>query len=399
MKETVRYFRQLKAFTWTSFLTQIRNPSAIMFGFIFPIVFMLFFGYINTSQNTDVNIGVLQDNTLAYQEFRNLIKNNNLYSFTTSLNEEDLQNELLNGDLDAYIKIKNIEIEEEEEVDPRDLIPRLNPEGVPISEKPPYQGKIIITYNANREQTKARIIETLEKINIEAALEIREVDTLPFSIEEEKELDAREVEYIDFIIPGILGYSIMSTAVFGVAYSFLNLRKNATLKRLFATPSNVGAFLFGQSLARFGFIVLQVAGLLATSMIAFSYNPINGYSSLLQMMVIVSLASITFLGFGYFVAGIAKNNELVSALTNIIVFPQFALSGTFFDVENLPSWLGSIAKFTPLYHFNESMRYISLEGLNLWNIEVITQIGFLLIWTIAIYAISSRVFKITSFQK
>ena len=113
MQETVRYLRQLRAFTWSTFLTQVRNPSAIMFGFVFPIIFMLFFGYINTSQNTDLTIGILEDNTRAYSEFADLIEDNPVYTFESRIDQNDLEQMLISGDLDAYIRIENIEIEEE----------------------------------------------------------------------------------------------------------------------------------------------------------------------------------------------------------------------------------------------------------------------------------------------
>ena len=103
---------------------------------------------------------------------------------------------------------------------------------------------------------------------------------------------------------------------------------------------------------------------------------------------------LVFLSFGYFVAGIAKNDDVVAPVANLIVLPQFILAGTFFVVETLPNWLQIIVRFLPLYNFNQAMRYVAIDGLNIWNVDVLIQLGFLLAWGVVGYFLTSKVFKI-----
>ena len=126
----------------------------------------------------------------------------------------------------------------------------------------------------------------------------------------------------------------------------------------------------------------------------FDFNPRGGYVGLLQILVVIALGLIVFLGFGYLIAGLAKTDDTVAPAANLIVFPQFILAGTFFEISTLPSWLEVIAKFMPLYNFNQAIRFISIDGLNISSPEVLLQLAFLIIWGIIIYFISSRVFKI-----
>jgi ABC-2 type transport system permease protein len=129
-------------------------------------------------------------------------------------------------------------------------------------------------------------------------------------------------------------------------------------------------------------------------MYVFNYSPIYGTESILQMLVVVILSTFTFLGVGYIIASMARTDDSANALSNLAVFPQFVLSGTFFPIENLPHHLAVVAQFTPLYNFNESIRYITIEGLNLWSPEVMTQLGYLGIWTVIFYFIASRIFSV-----
>ena len=60
----------------------------------------------------------------------------------------------------------------------------------------------------------------------------------------------RTYRAIDFILPGQLGFSLLSAGVFGVAFVFYNLRQTLVLKRFFATPIKRSHILFGEALSR-----------------------------------------------------------------------------------------------------------------------------------------------------
>ena len=57
-----------------------------------------------------------------------------------------------------------------------------------------------------------------------------------------KPVKARNLTYIDFLIPGILAMSIMQTGIFGVAFGFVSLKKRGILRRLWVTPINPNDF-------------------------------------------------------------------------------------------------------------------------------------------------------------
>ena len=69
--------------------------------------------------------------------------------------------------------------------------------------------------------------------------------------------------YIDFLVPGIVGMTIMQLGLFGVAFGFVQLKRTGALRRLFATPTSPSYFLSAQVLSRLIIGIVQVAILFA----------------------------------------------------------------------------------------------------------------------------------------
>jgi ABC-2 type transport system permease protein len=91
------------------------------------------------------------------------------------------------------------------------------------------------------------------------------------------------------------------------------------------------------------------------------------------------------------VSGIAKNENAVPPIANLITLPQFLLAGTFFPISNFPTWLQPVGKAMPLTYLNEALRKISFEGaslLGVWD-DILILIG----WGVVIYFIAVKVFK------
>jgi len=357
-----RYFRQLFGFFITSFKALWRTPSGWLFGFLFPVIFVIIFGFISNEAKPQIKVGFVYDDSAIYAPIKSSFEASSIYVVTEKEESSTLNDDLANGNLDAFIQIKS-------------------------------KSEVLLVTNANRPENVSAIKQTLDKISSEITLARLDVQNKAFVVQT-SELNSRQTRYIDFVLPGILGYSIMTSAIFGVAYSFLTLRKDNVLKRFFAGPSKVSAFILGESVSRSIFILLQNILLLVVAATMFGYWPRNGLGGFLEIGVVVFLGLLAFLGFGYVVAGLAKSDEVVSPVANLIVFPQFILAGTFFTVSSLPNWLQVVTKFMPLYHFNEAIRAISIDGARLLDSQVITPIGILLVWTVVVYALASKFFRI-----
>ncbi len=109
------------------------------------------------------------------------------------------------------------------------------------------------------------------------------------------------------------------------------------------------------------------------------------------MLILAAIGVIVFMGFGFIISGIAKNETSVPPIANIVTLPQFLLSGTFFSINAFPSWLQPISKALPLTYLNDAMRKVAFEGAGLTDVS--HQLLILAIWGIIVYAIAVKTFK------
>jgi ABC-2 type transport system permease protein len=203
--------------------------------------------------------------------------------------------------------------------------------------------------------------------------------------------EVREYKTIDFILPGQLGFSLLSSGVFGVAFMFFSLRNTLVLKRFFATPVSRTYIVLGEGLSRVIFQMLTAIVIILAGRFLFGYTLINGVQTFLEMLVLSFIGLLVFMGFGFIVSGLAKNDSTIPPYANLITLPQFLLGGTFFSVDVFPKWLQPISKALPLTHLNTAMRSVAFEGQSLWNVR--GEIGILFLWGVAVYIVAIKVFR------
>ena len=124
---------------------------------------------------------------------------------------------------------------------------------------------------------------------------------------------------------------------------------------------------------------------------AFDFTLINGWLTVMNMLLMCALAMMVFMGFGFLVSSLAKNETTIPPFSNLITLPQFLLAGTFFSIDNFPEWLQPICRVLPLTFLNDALRKIAFDGANLWAVK--DDIFFLLIWGVVVYGVTVRVFK------
>jgi ABC-2 type transport system permease protein len=124
---------------------------------------------------------------------------------------------------------------------------------------------------------------------------------------------------------------------------------------------------------------------------AYHFTLANGFVTFLELLVLSALALIVFMGFGFFVSSIARNQNVIPIYANLFMFPQYFLSGTFFPKTVLPQSIHWLIEALPLTALNDALRKIAFEGSHL-N-DCLKQIGILGAWGIVIYAMAIWVFR------
>jgi ABC-2 type transport system permease protein len=346
-----------------SFRSSTRSPSAVVFTLAFPLIFIVVFGFIGGGIFS-VHVGVHADcdrNNPVYAA----LSHTPVVRLDTSLSEVQMREDLSKGRIDALLTIRK---------NPGDTLPRYT----------------VFTESTNASRDMNGVLKSVLN-NVFYSLDAELVKRPTYAELKEKEVTIREYKRIDFILPGQLGFALLSSGVFGTAFVFLNLRQTLVIKRFFATPIRRPYIVLGEALSRLVFALTGAVIIIVLGHFAFGFTLVHGLLTVGSMLLLSALGLIVFMGFGFVVSGIARNESAVPPIANIITLPQFLLSGTFFSISVFPSWLQPICKVLPLTYLNDAMRKIAFEGASLADVGV--QVGILFLWGIGIYALAVKTFR------
>lgn len=196
--------------------------------------------------------------------------------------------------------------------------------------------------------------------------------------------------YVDFLIPGLVGMNVMSTGMWGIGYTIVEMRQKKLLKRLVATPMSRGHFLLSFVLVRMLFLLVEVPLLFVFGVLAFDL-PIRG--SIAALALVAGLGALAFAGLGLLVASRARNTQTVGGLINLVMLPMFVLSGVFFSSANFPDRLQPFIRALPLTALNDALRAVGNEGAGL--AAVAPQALLLAVIGAATFGLALRIFRWT----
>lgn len=193
-------------------------------------------------------------------------------------------------------------------------------------------------------------------------------------------------KYIDFLIPGLIGFSILVSPMFSLVNISSEWKKTKLFKQLSLTPLTKMEWLTAKVmwyivLSSLSFILMVGVGVLV----------FGAHVTLtLWLIPFLLLGPTLFAAMGMLVGTVSKNPETAGVVGNIVTFPMMFLAGTFFPIAIMPQWLQTIAHFLPLFYV--------IEGLN--NVMVYNNISAALIdlavvavMTLVVFVAAVRIFK------
>jgi len=366
MSRPYSQFRAMLAISRASLQAILRSPSAVAFSLGFPLVFILVFGFIGDT-GTSVTIALKNPRDTSVYVIRALL-GSRIVKLKTEKDSLAIREDLEKGNIAAVISLDS----------------SMSALGV-------MQYKIK-TQSSSASGDKYPVL----KMALAQTIQILEESRIPdqyklISVEELPRITGRQYKMIDFVLPGMLGFSLLSAAVFGVAFVFFNLRQTLVIKRFFATPINRKNIVFGEALSRVFFQMMTALVIIVMGYYLFDFTLVHGFITFVNLMILSFIGVVVFMGFGFIISSVSKNESSIPPFANLFTLPQFLLGGTFFSTDVFPKWLQSCCEVLPLKQLNDALRNVAFEGAGLFDCG--KQIGILLIWGIAIYAVAIRTFK------
>ncbi|GAB4484170.1 MAG: ABC transporter permease [Thermodesulfovibrionales bacterium] len=163
-----------------------------------------------------------------------------------------------------------------------------------------------------------------------------------------------DVTYTQFIFPGILGMTVLFSAIFS-SISIIWDKEFGFMKEILVAPISRFSVVVGKATS--GMLISTVQ-----SMIVLALFPLIGLKlGLLQVAGIVlvcAMISFTLSAFGIMLASVYESYESFSVIMNFIVMPMFFLSGAMYPVKLLPAVLKIVSLFNPLTYGIDALKNI-----------------------------------------
>jgi ABC-type multidrug transport system permease subunit len=194
--------------------------------------------------------------------------------------------------------------------------------------------------------------------------------------------------YIDFLIPGMLGMGLMQSGLWGIGFVIVEMRNRKLIKRMIATPMRRWHFLAAFVFMRAVFLVIELPVLLGFGVGVLGV-PLRG--SLALVIGLSVLGSLTFAGLGLLSASRAQNTNTVGGIINLISIPMFLLSGVFFSSARFPDVMQPVIRALPLTALNDALRAVMLDGAGVFQLG--KPIFLMIVWGLTSFAIALRMFR------
>jgi ABC-type polysaccharide/polyol phosphate export permease len=212
-------------------------------------------------------------------------------------------------------------------------------------------------------------------------------DPTPVADDRVTEIGAR---YVDFLIPGLVGFNLMSSGMWGIGYVIVEMRTKKLVKRMLATPMRRGDFLLSFVAVRALFVFVEVPVLFAFARVAFGLRVAG---SPVLLIAVALLGALAFAGLGLLCASRARNTETVGGLMNLVILPMSVGSGVFFSTANFPNGMQPLLRALPLTALNDALRAVANDAAGVPEIR--SQIALLAAWALLSFAGALGMFRWT----
>ena len=235
------------------------------------------------------------------------------------------------------------------------------------------QGNITIMTDQSNPQTSAMIqsvvTKLIEQLGSQAAernlnqtydISLQDAPTvlMPYEVQV-RGIVPGTPNYFEFVAPGIMSMVVMMSLMTGLPHAISYEKDMGTLDGMLVAPTSRWAIILGKVLAQStrgmiqGFIILLMAVLLFGVVI---------HGSIMLVILLILLTVFSFVGLGILITSFADKEETATMVMMTLMFPMMFLSGVFFPIQQMPSFMQTLASFLPLTYAASAMRKVMVLG-------------------------------------
>ena len=163
-----------------------------------------------------------------------------------------------------------------------------------------------------------------------------------------------------FLVPGLIAYISMLTAVVSTSLSIVREKEAGTMEQVRMAPIGALPYVLGKTVPYFVVSLASATGIVAVAMLLFDL-PMRG--SWLMLLGAVSLFLVGALGFGLLISTVAETQQVAFQMALLTSFmPTLMLSGFIFPITSMPAFLQAVTYVVPARYFLIALRGIVLKG-------------------------------------
>ena len=161
--------------------------------------------------------------------------------------------------------------------------------------------------------------------------------------------------YLDYLAPGIIGMSIIFTAIFS-GLEVIWDRQFGFLKETLVAPMPRTDVMIGRTVGTATAATIQGMIVLIISFF-FGFRPVS-WGAIIPAIFIMFLIALTFSSIGTIIGSLLDDMQAFPIIINFLIQPMFFLSGALFTLQGLPGWLSFISRIDPLTYGVDALRVL-----------------------------------------
>ena len=193
-----------------------------------------------------------------------------------------------------------------------------------------------------------------------------------------------ELKSTQFLVPGLIGFILMLTAVLSTALSVVREKERGTMEQLRVTSLRPGELIVGKTLPYLGISLTATVIILLAARFLFGVEVKGPY---LDLFVATFVYLVGALGFGLLVSSFSDTQAMAFQAGSVTsMLPAIFLSGFIFPIRSMPAVLQALTYAVPARYFNVILRGVILKGAGLGPYAA--DMAFLVLYAAAVMGIA-----------
>ncbi|MCF7919350.1 MAG: ABC transporter permease [Candidatus Cloacimonetes bacterium] len=360
--------KHFKIFIWKEFLHIWRDKKTLLIIILLPIIEVLLFGFVLTSEINHVSLGIYdQDNSDWSGELTRSFENSRYFDLIRLYNEQDVEKALRGNRVKAVLKIKP-EAEKSLQMGESGIMQLL------LDASDPNIARTIEVYIMNM---SSRFMK--QAGNRKNLLDVQQL--MYYN---------PDLKSVFKSVPGLMAVVLMLICAMMTSVSLAREKETGTMDVLLISPLKPGQIIIGKMVPYIAISFVNILMIIALSVFVFGV-PVRG--SLVLLFLFSGFYVVCALSFGLLVSTLVNTQQIAMMISLAgLMLPTTLLSGLIYPIRNMPRWLQMLSGVFPARWFVETLGHVMLKDSPVYYF--LQPLGYILLITVILLLLAARRFKV-----